>query len=74
MTRTKIIKSNQSQIIHLSKAVAFPENIKEVEVIVVGNTRVITPVEQSWDSWFDTAPVSYAFMKDREQPKLQDKS
>lgn len=73
MVQTKIFKSNQSQAVRLSKAVAFPEGIKDVEVVVVGNSRVITPANQSWDSWFDSPAVSSDFMSDREQPALQER-
>jgi len=75
MIQTKIFKSNQSQAVRLSKAVAFPEGIKEVEVVVVvvGNSRVITPANQSWDSWFDSPVASKDFMADREQPALQER-
>ena len=73
MIQTKIFKSNQSQAVRLSKAVAFPKDIKDVEVVVVGNSRVITPANQSWDSWFDNPPVSNDFMADREQPALQER-
>ena len=57
----------------LSKAVAFPEDIKDVEVVVVGNSRVITPANQSWDSWFDSPSASDDFMTDREQPLFQER-
>jgi len=73
MIQTKIFKSNQSQAVRLSKAVAFPEGIKEVEIVVVGNSRIITPANQSWDSWFDDPAVSNDFMIDREQPALQER-
>lgn len=36
-------------------------------------SRVITPVNQNWDNWFDNEPVSSGFMDDREQPKLQER-
>lgn len=71
MIQTKIFKSNQSQAVRLPKAVAFPEGVKEVEIVVVGNSRIVAPVRQSWDSWFDSLPVSDDFMLDREQPMSQ---
>ncbi len=73
MIQTKIFKSNQSQAVRLSKAVAFPEGVREVEVVIVGNSRIITPANQSWDSWFDSPAVSSDFMVDREQPALQER-
>ena len=71
MPQTKIFKSNQSQAVRLSKAVAFPEGVKEVEIVIVGNSREITPVNKSWDSWFDSPPVESDFMENRDQPSLQ---
>jgi len=70
MTQTKIFKTNQSQAVRLPKAVAFPEGVRAVDIVVVGNSRVITPASQTWDSWFDSAPVSDDFMSDRNQPAL----
>ncbi|WP_458693826.1 AbrB/MazE/SpoVT family DNA-binding domain-containing protein, partial [Shigella sonnei] len=28
-------------------------NVKRVEVIAVGRTRIITPAGETWDEWFD---------------------
>ena len=69
--QTKVFKSNRSQAVRLPKAVAFPEFIKNVEITSIGNKRVITPVGQSWDEWFDTSGVSSDFMEDRQQPEDQ---
>jgi antitoxin VapB len=68
---TKVFKSNQSQAVRLPKPVALPEGIKEVEIISIGNTRLIIPAGQSWDSWFNASGVSDDFMSDREQPEDQ---
>lgn len=73
MVHTKIFKSNQSQAVRLPKAVAFPVGVKEVEIVIVGSSRIITPVNKTWDSWFDSAPVSADFMNNREQPELQER-
>ncbi len=29
------------------------EDVKKVEIIAIGRTRIITPAGESWDSWFD---------------------
>lgn len=73
MIQTKVFKSNQSQAVRLPKAVSFPENVKDVEIVVVGNSRIVTPINQSWDSWFDDSSVSEDFMTDREQPMSQER-
>ena len=67
--RTKIFKSNRSQAIRLSKAIAFPESIKHVEITAIGNKRIISPAGQSWDDWFEAQGVSSDFMTERKQPE-----
>ena len=57
----------------LPKAVALPENVKRVEVIAVGRTRIITPAGETWDEWFDGHNVSADFMDNREQPGMQER-
>ncbi len=69
--RTRIFKNNKSQAVRLPKAIAFPESIRDVEITVIGNKRVITPAGQSWDDWFDAPGASSDFMEDRQQPEDQ---
>jgi len=73
MVHTKVFKSNQSQAVRLPKPVALPENIREVDIVAIGNTRVITPAGKSWDEWFDGPGVSEDFMVKREQPEDQER-
>jgi len=69
--QTKVFKSNRSQAVRLPKAIAFPESIKDVEITAIGNTRIITPVGQSWDEWFASSGASPDFMEKREQQEDQ---
>lgn len=68
---TRVFKSNKSQAVRLPKPVALPDVIVEVEIVAVGNTRIITPAGRSWDYWFDGPGVSSDFMTRREQPADQ---
>ncbi|MEB6546118.1 toxin-antitoxin system antitoxin VapB [Escherichia coli] len=70
---TTVFLSNRSQAVRLPKAVALPEDVKKVDVIAVGRTRIITPAGESWDSWFDGDSVSADFMNDREHPAVQER-
>lgn len=70
---TKVFKSNQSQAVRLPKPVALPEDIREVDIVAIGNTRIITPAGKSWDDWFDGPGVSDDFMVAREQPADQER-
>ena len=69
--QTRIFKSNRSQAVRLPKEIAFPESVKDVEITAIGNKRIIAPVGQSWDDWFDTPGVSSDFMTERMQPEDQ---
>jgi antitoxin VapB len=71
MARASVFKSNTSQAIRLPKAVALPEHVKQVEVVKVGSSRVISPAGASWTSFFEGPSVSEDFMRDRNQPPAQ---
>jgi antitoxin VapB len=68
---TKIFMSNKSQAVRLPKAVALPEHLQEVDIVAIGNKRIITPSGESWDDWFDGSGVTEDFMLSRDQPKDQ---
>ncbi|MGB5744698.1 MAG: type II toxin-antitoxin system VapB family antitoxin [Sedimenticolaceae bacterium] len=52
---------------------ALPDDVVEVEIVAIGNTRIITPAHGSWDDWFDGPGVSSDFMETREQPADQER-
>lgn len=70
---TTLFLSNRTQAVRLPKSISFPEDVKHVEVIAVGRSRLITPAGESWDSWFDGETVSADFMSAREQPADQER-
>ena len=70
---TSVFLSNRSQAVRLPKAVALPEDVKRVEIIAIGRTRLITPAGESWDSWFEGSTVTNDFMSEREQPEMQER-
>ncbi|RMO80944.1 SpoVT/AbrB-like protein [Pseudomonas syringae pv. philadelphi] len=71
MEQSTVFKSNRSQAVRLPKAVALPDDVKRVDVVAVGRTRIISPAGESWNSWFDGENVSDDFMTAREQPADQ---
>jgi antitoxin VapB len=73
IAHTKVFKSNRSQAVRLPKSVALPDDIKEVDIVAIGNKRIITPAGTSWDAWFDGLGVSDDFMTSREQPPDQER-
>lgn len=73
MTRAKVFRNNKSQAVRLPKPVALPDSVKEVEVTVVGDSRLISPVGKSWDRFFDGRGMSPDFMVSRDQPPDQER-
>ncbi|MBV8093873.1 MAG: antitoxin [Acetobacteraceae bacterium] len=71
MAHSTVFKTNRSQAVRLPKAVALPEGVREVEITVVGGSRLISPAGQSWDAFFAGAAVSDDFLSDRQQPKTE---
>ena len=69
--KTKIFKNNRSQAVRLPKEVAFSKSVKDVEIIAIGDRRIISPAGHSWDEWFESPGVSSDFMVKRKQPKDQ---
>ncbi|MDC0067669.1 antitoxin [Gammaproteobacteria bacterium] len=73
MVKTKVFLTNKTQAVRLPKAVSLPDSVDEVEISILGNSRVISPAGQSWDAWFERSGVSEDFMHDRDQPTQQNR-
>lgn len=74
MTRSTVFKTNRTQAVRLPKAVAFPANVREVEIIKIGASRVISPVGKRWDDFFKNGSrATDDFMSERVQPSPEDR-
>jgi len=47
-----VFQNNRTQAVRLPAETRFPDDVKKVSVRVVGKDRVISPVENTWDSFF----------------------
>ena len=56
--RSTIFTTNRSQAVRLPKAVAFPADVHQVDIIVVGNSRIMAPVGRRWDEFFLHGPAT----------------
>ncbi|ABN74814.1 type II toxin-antitoxin system VapB family antitoxin [Actinobacillus pleuropneumoniae] len=62
-----VFMTNRSQAVRLPAEVRFASDVKKLSVRVVGNERILAPINQSWDSFFlSSATVSDDFMTERE--------
>lgn len=71
MERVKVFKNNKSQAVRLPKPVSLPDTVKEVDIIRLGRSRLITPAGEAWDSWFEGEGVTDDFMNERGQTGSQ---
>ncbi len=66
MSLGTVFKNNRTQAVRLPVDSRFPEKVKKVVVRIVGKDRVLSPVENTWDSFFLSKDgVTDDFMKER---------
>ncbi|ETT02858.1 antitoxin [Providencia sp. PROV188] len=51
---SKVFMSNRTQNVRLPAELRFPDDVKEVTVRMKGKERIITPLQNTWDSFFLT--------------------
>ena len=74
VAKSTVFTSNRSQAVRLPKAVAFPEDVHQVEIITIGHSRLIVPVGKRWDDFFRNGPhVSDDFMTERDQGVVEER-
>lgn len=71
MARSSVFRSNKSQAVRLPKVVALPDHVKQVEVVKIGSSRLVSPAGESWTSFFEGPSASDDFMTHRDQPPPQ---
>lgn len=66
MIEASVFMTNRSQAVRLPAEVRFSEEIKKLSVRVSGSDRILSPLNQSWDSFFlNDQAVSDDFMNER---------
>jgi antitoxin VapB len=74
MQTGSVFVNNRTQSVRLPAETRFPDNIKKVLVRVVGLDRILSPVENSWDSFFlSNEHVTDDFMVERASQDQQER-
>lgn len=74
MTITTVFTNNRSQAVRLPAEMRLPDGVKKVQVRVRGVERIIAPVGQTWDEFFQRGPqVSEDFMTERASQEQADR-
>ncbi len=69
-----VFKNNRTQAVRLPVEARFPENVKKVNVRIVGTDRILSPVEKTWDSFFQAPEgVTDDFMNERASQEQADR-
>jgi antitoxin VapB len=66
MALGSVFENNRTQAVRLPVETRFPAGVKKVIVRVVGLDRIISPINNAWDSFFlSKESVSDDFMTER---------
>lgn len=69
-----VFTNNRTQAVRLPVEVRLPEGVHKVNVRARGHERIISPLDQTWDSFFLNAPVvSDDFMQERASQQQQER-
>ena len=69
-----VFVNNRTQAVRLPVDVRLPEGIQKVDIRARGNERIITPIGQTWDSFFLGGPkVSEDFLPERASQHQSDR-
>ena len=69
-----VFVNNRTQAVRLPAETRFPEGVKKVIVRVVGQDRVLSPIENTWDSFFlSEEHVTDDFMTERGSQEQQER-
>ncbi|PJE77682.1 Antitoxin VapB [invertebrate metagenome] len=76
MAKGSVFINNRTQAVRLPVETRFPDNVKQVKVRVVGQDRILSPVEHTWDSFFladDSELMDDDFLSERATQEQSDR-
>ena len=74
MSTGSVFVNNRTQAVRLPAETRFPDSVKRVTVRVVGQDRVLSPVDSTWDSFFLSGEsVTDDFMDERASQKQSER-
>ena len=71
--QSALFKLNKSQAVRIPKKLAFSDDIQAVNVVRRGASIILTPVDHTWDAWFDAPSATDDYMTSRDQPEDQER-
>ena len=75
MITGSVFENNRTQAVRLPVETRFPKEVKKVVIRTVGKDRILSPIDNVWDSFFlAESRVTEDFMQERssqEQPERE---
>jgi antitoxin VapB len=69
-----VFVNNRTQAVRLPAETRFPDSVKKVIVRVRDNKRILSPVDNMWDSFFISSErVSHDFMNEQSSQEQQER-
>ena len=66
MSKGSVFVNNRTQAVRLPADKRFPDDVKQVTVRIMGKDRILSPVDNTWDSFFlSDEQVTEDFMVER---------
>ncbi len=74
MATGSVFVNNRTQAVRLPLETRFPDNVKKVMVRIYGQDRILSPVDNSWDSFFlSKNQVTDDFMEEQSSQEQQER-
>ncbi len=74
MLTGSVFVNNRTQAVRLPVEIRFPKEVKKVAIRTRGRDRILSPVDQTWDSFFCSGQtVTDDFMQERSSQEQQER-
>jgi antitoxin VapB len=74
MITGSVFENNRTQAVRLPVEIRFPKEVKKVAIRASGKDRILSPVDQTWDSFFcSEQSVTDDFMQERSSQEQQER-
>lgn len=74
MITGSVFENNRTQAVRLPVETRFPKEVKKVVIRTVGKDRILSPVDNVWDSFFlSGSRVTDDFMQERSSQEQQER-
>lgn len=71
MATGTVFKNNSTQAVRLPIDARFPDGVRKVNVRIIGQDRILSPVENTWDTFFMSHETGTDDFMSERAPQIQ---